>query len=166
MSTDYRIHVKRKSDNKTIAIFHGNVIKNLLDSKNASTIHCNGYSVDKAKFSYDELDNLSEIIYKDFELQYQKLDKLNMMLCCAKTDKALEDIKSEIEYIKEYINEELKYQLFAVYNLMGHIQCCTENLYDKENDPAYMYNVKDLNEPGKDHDTIWCNDVYCEIEVC
>jgi hypothetical protein len=166
MSTDYRIHVKRKSDNKEIAVFHANIIKNLLDSPHASTIHCSGYSVDKSKFTYEELNNLSEIIYKDFELQYQKLDKLSMMLCCAKTDKAIEDIKSDIQYTKEYINDELKWQLYGVYNLIGHIQCCTENLYDKKDNAAYMYNAKDLNEPGKDHNTIWSDDVYCEIETC
>lgn len=166
MSTDYRIHIKRKSDNKEIAVFLGNAIKNILDGCHANIIHCESrYTIDKCKFTYDELDNLSQIIYKDLVSKFEDITKQELMLCCAKSKEAIEDIKDQIQYNKEIIEEDLKWQLYGVHVLLGHIQCVVENEYRKNN-PAYLYNVKDLNKDKDESKTIWCSDIYCEIEAC
>lgn len=166
MSTDYRLHIKRKCDDKEIAVFFCNVIKNILDSKYASIIHCEGYSVDKSKFTYDELENLSEILYKNLEAKYLDRTKHELMLCCAKTKEAIEDIKEQIQSDKEWIEEELKWQIYSAHVMLGHIQCVVENEF-RRNNPAYMYNAKDMVTKNKEEkNTIWCSDIYCELESC
>ena len=166
MSTEYILHIKRKSDKKLLGSVHCSIVKNILDGNRKDIIHChNSFSYDKVKFSYDDLNTLSNVLYNDLNTKYLERVKCELMLCCSKSKEAIDELKEQILTINEDIKENLEWQLCAVYTMMGYVSCVVENLY-KRGQLASEYNALDLQSNKNDHKMIWCSDVYCELEEC
>ena len=162
MSVDYSLIVKRKKDNKKIAEFSCNSLKCLIDSEYKNIIHCDSisYNGSKATFTPSELENMSELIFKDIKERFNTIKNNQLLICAAKSKEVADDYKESNSINEQYIDEELKWQYNACCSILGKIRCVTEDLY-KKNTPAYQYNAKDLDGV----DSIWCDDVYCEIEA-
>ena len=158
MSVDYTVVVKRNKDNKKIAEFNCNTIKSLLDSQHNNVIHCEDLSyVVNSKFTPEELSNMAEMIYKEIDKQYAIIEKNNLLILNAKNLDVAHEYKAENEYIRDYIESELRWQYSSACKILGKIECVVEDLY-RGDEPAYTYNAE-----GLDVDTIWCKDIYCEV---
>ena len=160
MSVDYSLVIKRKKDNKKIAEFYCNQIKSILDSDFKNIIHCDDTAYDRIhpKFTTSELSNLTDLIYQKIENTYKEIQNNQLLICSAKSKEVADEYREENRFLLETINEDLRYQHEACCNIMGKIQCVVEDLI-KKNKSAYQYNANGLD----DKDTIWCDDIYCEL---
>ena len=172
MSVDYSIKLRRKSDDKVLAEFYANILKNILDSEYSDMIHCEGRNADNAKFDVNDLNALSDKVFDKIISLKDEIYHKDQMIPKSKNVEVMHEIEDQIACLKEEIIE-LKWVLYSADALHGIISCLTEDLI-KQGRSAYVYNGKDLPKKkakdynGNEYDAaqyIWVNDVYCEIKA-
>lgn len=181
MSTDYRMSIHRKIDNKILGVVDCNQIKAILDNpKFANVIGCDSrYDSDKAKFEYKDLEEIEDLAYEELEKVISRILEKKMMIMNAKSTEVLEHLEDELQYIYSEELSELKYEINLVGEIEGMILSITQDSYKnpmlysevKDHDdntiniPASKYNASDL-DVKEDMKHIYTGDVYLQLERC
>lgn len=174
MSVDYRIKIFRKVDDKLLSICYANQLKAILDSEFAGIINCDRRNCDKAKFTFNDLEALSDVSFSKLQELYGQVIEKKLMLAIAHSVEVKHEIEEEIFGLNEEI-EDVRWAIENSAKLQGMIACIVEDLWDKEDKhPAHEYNGFDLPEKtvvyaNGDKEvftpTVWSNDTYCIIEA-
>lgn len=169
MSTEYKINIHRKSDNKLIGCTMANQLKTIFDSELSDVLGCSGrYNANKLRFEVSDLMTVAAKVFSRIQADYAKINEKKLMIALAKNKEIKDELELDIRDIQEYIDDELKYVLYSAKVLQGMISCIVEDQINLSTDKcAYEYNAEDLskNENGC-KTTIWENDVYCEVIAC
>lgn len=174
MSTDYRIKICRKVDDKLLAICNANQLKSILDSEYSKIIHCDGRNCNNVKFTTMELEAVANAAFDKIKELYRQINEKNLLIALAQNCDVKHELDVDITYIKDEI-EEQTWIIESAYNLRGVIDCVVEDLWDKDDKmSAYTYNGLDLPEKEREyangekykyHPTVWSVDTYCVIEA-
>lgn len=178
MGTDYRFTVKRKADNKTIAIFYYNGIKSLSDVyvRNLKLdLDCiRGEDTNQFRFEAQDVANDINTLRKEVDAAYHKIFEKKLLVPMS----ANSDIKFEIESDIKDLENDVEYFLDGIEALAGlratlrtivedMVECNKTDDNDEEHHCAYVYNAEGLpkNENGYDPH-LWLDDVYVEVKAC
>lgn len=176
MSTDYRLKIFRKCDNKLLGTINANRLKTIFDSEFDEKIHCERYaSADKVRFTYEELESVAEVAFEKLSKHYDEITLKTFMISAAANKDMKFELEQDIREIKnEYITP-LRYVIENTNMLLGAISCVVEDMWDdKDENCAYEYNAADLPKvkrtygDGKEYEDsqlLFCKDIYCEIEA-
>jgi hypothetical protein len=174
MSTNYTLSIRRKKDDKEIAKFLCNHLKDIFDSEFSQYINCNTrYSYKDEKFNYNDLLNMLIAIQDKIALQYKNIQEKKFLIALSQNT----EIKSELEEEIFYIEKENIPELFDIYYnasvIQGSIVTLVENnikLNESEKEDsddnvmAYKYNAEGLKTESEYSPCLWVDDIYCVIE--
>lgn len=178
MSTDYRYTIRRKADDKKIAVFYFNMIKNLYD------ISCEELKLkldpektrcgedDQVRYNVIDIDNDIDKLEMHIKLLNMKIFEKKMLVPAA----ANRDIKDDIEADIFTLETEIKNCMYAIESLAGLsaiVNAFVEDQVDITNEQidedrmAYVYNAKGLPKTAEGYDPhLWASDVYIECQAC
>lgn len=176
MSTDYRYTIRRKADDKKIAVFYYNMIKNLYD------IDCIDFNLklDPEKIRTFEDHQLTKYTVEDINSDIEKLTTQTKLLNMKIFEKKLllpsalnVDVKTDIEADIFSLEESITNCMYAIEALAGLKSVVTTLVEDQvnigqddEDSIAYVYNAKGLPKTKDGYDAhLWASDVYIEAEA-
>ena len=180
MGVDYRMFVKRKADNKTLAVMFCNGLKTVLDSHYSKLIHCDGRSCDMAKFEPNDLQAVVTAAKADISRCYDGIRENTLKGIMAKSIEVKNAFDDDTALLNAQIEDDMNVVEFAS-RALGAICAVTEELFRKtdsephgdESKPeeemeklqeeyASFYNGEGLE--GDPYITM-DRDVYCVIEA-
>jgi hypothetical protein len=188
MSTDYRMVIRRKRDNRLLGIVNCNQIKSILNSPLSDEISLTYRADLKGKrLSYGDFVNLTDSCFKRLDALNAKILEKKLMIMGSNNMVSIKKFENEIRDIENEDIPETRYALEASVIIQGMVDAVVEDLYmnpvvlgdnekedEKTNIPAYVYNGEDLPKEkvtysnGKTYEsgvTIWNRDVYLELEA-
>lgn len=83
MSISYIITVKRKVDNKPIAKFIGDALKNIVCSEFEELLHLSSYNNNHARFDMSDLENLETVVWNKINATYAEIFEKKLLIACA-----------------------------------------------------------------------------------
>lgn len=181
MGTDYRIEVRRKSDDKLLGVANANCLKHVMDSEFDEMMNLDGRSSQYSMFTIEDVNNVEIAAYRKMGEYYSTIHEKKMMIVLAANTDIKRDLEDDIRYEEEDIKN-LQYVISACGHIYGIIDCITESLYhdvDTKTDedksvPSYEFNGMDLpKKKGKWSDgteyessvCVWNSDVYCVVKA-
>ncbi len=178
MSTDYRYTIRRKADNKKVAVFYYNMIKNLYDIScedlnlklDPEKTHCE--EDDQVRYTVDDINNDIEKLENHIKILNMKIFEKKMFIPATVS----RDIKDDIEAEIFTLSVDIKDSMFAIEALAGLravVNAFVEDQVDITNEQvdedrmAYVYNAKGLPKTKDGYDPhLWASDVYIECQAC
>lgn len=182
MGTDYRIEVRRKSDDKLLGVADANCLKSIMDSTFDEMMNLDGRSSNDTRFTIEDVDKVENAAYAKMQEHYATIHEKKMMIVLAANTDIKRDLEEDIRYEEDDIKG-LQYVISACGQVYGIIDCIAESLYHEvkaEGDdgekyvPAYKFNGMDLPKKkekwndGKEYESsvyIWKTDVYCVVKA-
>lgn len=178
MSTDYRYTIRRKADNKKVAVFYYNMIKNLYDvSCTEIKLKLDPENVrsnedDQVRYTVDDINNDIEKLENHINILNMKIFEKKMLVPATVSRDIKDDIEAEI-YTFETEIKDCMYAIEALAGLRAVIDTLVEDQVDipgqdnTESSMAYSYNAKDLPKTKDGYDPcLWASDVYIECQAC
>lgn len=178
MSTDYRYTIRRKADNKKIAIFYYNMIKNLYD------ISCTDLNLkldpektrckedDQIRYTVDDINNDIEKLETHNKILNMKIFEKKMLVPATVSRDVKDDIEAEIFTLETAIKDCI-YAIEALAGLRAIVNAFVEDQVDISNEQtddsqmAYVYNAKGLSKTANGYDPyLWADNVYIECQAC
>jgi len=178
MSTDYRYTIRRKADNKKVAVFYYNMIKNLYD------ISCEDLNLkldpektrceedDQVRYTVDDINNDIEKLENHIKILNMKIFEKKMLVPATVSRDIKDDIEAEIFTFETEIKDSM-YAIEALAGLRAIIDMLVEDQVDITNEQidedrmAYVYNAKGLPKTKEGYDPhLWASDVYIECQAC
>lgn len=178
MSTDYRYTIRRKADNKKVAVFYYNMIKNLYD------ISCEDLNLkldpektrceedDQVRYTVDDINNDIEKLENHIKILNMKIFEKKMLVPATVSRDIKDDIEAEIFTFETEIKDSM-YAIEALAGLRAVIDTLVEDQVDIANEQidedrmAYVYNAKGLPKTEEGYDPhLWTSDVYIECQAC
>lgn len=177
MSTDYRYTIRRKADDKKIAVFYYNMIKNLYDVSHAELkLKLNPENVrgndNQIRYTIDDINNDIEKLENNIKILYMKIFEKKMLVPATISRDIKDDIEAEIFAFESEIRDCI-YAIEALAGLRSIITAFVEDKVDISNEQicedslAYVYNAKGLPKTKEGYDPhLWASDVYIECLAC
>lgn len=169
MSTEYKINIHRKNDNKLIGSTMANQLKTIFDSEFCTILGCRShYNANNIRFEYSNLTDIIGKVEDQIKLIQLKNSERKFQIALTTSVEIKEQLEHDIDEYQTYIDEELRYVIYAALLLQGMISCIVEDQINLSTDKcAYEYNAEDLPKSENScQTTIWENDVYCEVVAC
>lgn len=179
MSTDYRYTIRRKTDDKKIAVFYYNMIKNLYDISctelklKLNPENVRGNEDSQIRYSVDDINNDIEKLENNIKILYMKIFEKKMLVPATISRDIKDDIEAEIFAFEEEIKN-CMYAIEALAGLKAIVDAFVEDQVDISDDStkgvdklAYEYNAVGLPKTEEGYDPhLWANDVYIECLAC
>lgn len=178
MSTDYRYTIRRKADDKKIAVFYYNMIKNLYD------ISCTDLNLkldpektrcgedDQVRYTIDDINNDIEKLENHIKILNMKIFEKKMLVPATVSRDIKDDIEAEIFTFETDIKDSM-FAIEALAGLRAVVNAFVEDQVDITNEQvnedrmAYVYNAKGLPKTEEGYDPhLWASDVYIECQAC
>lgn len=181
MGTEYRIEVRRKSDDKLLGVANANCLKHVMDSEFDEMMNLDGRSSQNSRFTIKDVNNVEIAAYRKMGEYYSTIHEKKMMIVLAANTDIKRDLEEDIRYIEDDIKN-LQYVISACGQTYGIIDCITESLYhdveakadEDKNVPSYEFNGMDLPKKkgkwsdGTEYESgvfIFNTDVYCVVKA-
>ena len=179
MSTNYCIEIRRKEDDKLLATFEANIIKNIVDYEYRKKLNISD-NIIGSKFVPDDLMNLEEYLYEKLDNLYSQIFEKKLMILNVANTKIKEAFEQDIYDLKYSDREDIINAIAACEYIYGSIKTLVEDLWYPigiaTSDNVffgYQYNAKELPKKTvksldgieREYDrSIWIHDVYCVIK--
>lgn len=158
MSISYIITVKRKIDNKPIAKFIGDMLKNIVCSEFEEILHLSNYNNNAARFDMSDLENLEAAVWNKINATYAEIFEKKLLIACAQNAEIKSELEQDILDLRDYIDTELRWILHSSATLQSRISLTVVDMIhdtdDSKNDPdavmAYRYNALDLKSENEE----------------
>ena len=178
MSTDYRYTIRRKADDKKVATFYYNMIKNLYDVScteiklKLDPEYVRGNEDDQVRYTVDDINNDIEKLENHIKILNMKIFEKKMLVPATVSRDIKDDIEAEI-YAFETEIKDCMYAIEALAGLRAVIDTLVEDQVDissqdgSEHSMAYVYNAVGLPKTKDGYDAhLWASDVYIEALAC
>ena len=178
MSTDYRYTIRRKADDKKIAVFYYNMIKNLYDVSctelklKLNPENVRGNDDDQIRYTVDDINNDIEKLENNIKILNMKIFEKKILVPATVSRDIKDDIEAEIFAFETEIRDCI-YAIEALAGLRSVITTFVEDQVDISNEQicedrmAYVYNAKGLPKTKEGYDPhLWASDVYIECLAC
>ncbi len=181
MGVDYRIEIRRKSDDKLLGTVDANCLKSIMDSCLGEPMNLDDRSSDNVRFTLEDVVKVENSAYDKMEKYYATIYEKKMMIALASSTDIKNSLEEDIRYYEDDIKE-LRYVISACGQVYGLVDCVAESLWHTvkaENDedseiPGYKFNGMDLPKTkskwndGTEYESsvyIWKDDVYCIVKA-
>lgn len=177
MSTDYRYTIRRKADDKKIATFYYNKIKNLYDvtatdfelKLDPEKIRCEDDG--QIRYTVDDMHSDIEKLDDRIKLLYAKIFEKKLLVPTAANIEVKDDMEADIFTLENEIRD-CTYALDAICGLKAVVEVFVEDNVkldgdDEDGSMAYVYNAEGLPKSPEGYSpSIWADDVYVEAKAC